>query len=419
MRAQRTSVVVVGAGPAGLATSACLAARGIDHVVFERGIVADAWRNDRWDSLRLLTPNWMTRLPGLEPARDDPDGFMPAADVAALLERYRHRAAGPVVEHAAVRRLEPTAFGFRVFTHRHALSCRSVVIATGPGGRPRIPPASVGLPTRLRQLPALRYRRPSQVGEGGVLVVGASASGLQIAEELLGAGRHVTIAVGDHVRLPRRYRGYDIYRWMDAVGLLDERHDQVPDLDRARRLPSAQLVGSPDRRTLDLQRLHAAGATVVGRFAGARGRRIQFSGGLANLVSAADLKQARLLDRIDRHIAEHGIAAAPPDRPEPISLPTPPTEIADAAFDTVVWATGHRQHHPWLDAAVLDRHGRIRHDAGRTPVDGLFAVGLPLLRTRRSSLLGGIGDDAAAVADLVRTHLGRGRSPARVQAQSA
>ncbi|HEY0934430.1 MAG TPA: pyridine nucleotide-disulfide oxidoreductase, partial [Trebonia sp.] len=282
-----------------------------------------------------------------------------------------------------------------------------VVVATGTEGEPRVPALARDLPAHLRQITALRYREPGQISPGEVLVVGASASGVQIADELRRAGRGVTVAVGDHVRVPRTYRGRDIYRWMDELGILDERYDEVPDLVRARRLPSLQLAGTPQRRDLDLAALSAAGVGLTGRFVGvARGGarfRAQFSGSLANLVKAADLKQARLLDRIDAYIDEHDLRdlVGPPDRPAPTSQPTVVTELDLARFSTVVWATGHRPRYPWLDPALLDHRGAISHDGGVLGVPGMYVLGLPFTRRRGSNLLAGVGADAR----LLSTHL--------------
>jgi putative flavoprotein involved in K+ transport len=386
--------------------SAWLSRRGIDHVVLERGRVAHAWRTQRWDSLRLLTPNWMTRLPGLAAPAGDPHGFLTAGELTTLLERYGDGVGAPVHEHTSVCSLRPAPSGFEVGTDAGRWRSRAVVIATGAAGTAHVPPIAAALPTTIDQLHALAYRNPNQIGEGRVLVVGASASGVQIADELRRSGREVTVAVGDHVRLPRTYRGRDIYWWMDAIGLLDERPDQVADLARARRLPSAQLVGSPEHRSVDLGTLARAGVVVVGRLAGVTGGRLQFSGSLPNLVASADLKQARLLDRIDDYVARtSGATGDTPDRPAPVRLPTAATELDAPQFATVIWATGYRQHHPWLNPALLDRRGQLLQTGGVTPVAGLYVLGLPFLRQRRSGLLNGIGADSGAVADHVLNHL--------------
>lgn len=410
----RTSVVVIGGGQAGLATSWWLTRRGVDHVVLERGVVAQSWRERRWDSLRLLTPNWMNGLPGQRAAGEDPDGYLRAAEVVDLLAGYARSIAAPVRPHTTVVGVARTASGFRVDTDGGPWLCRAVVVATGTEAESRVPALADELPAGLQQVTALRYRGPDQVAPGATLVVGASASGLQIADELRRAGRSVTVAVGDHVRVPRTYRGRDIYRWLDELGVLDERYDEVADLARARRLPSLQLVGSPQRRSLDLAALSGAGVELVGRLVGIARGRAQFSGSLANFVRSGDLKQARLLDRVDAHVDENGWGdrVGPIDRPAPTPLPELVTDRDLARFSAVVWATGHRPRYPWLDPALLDRHGAIRHDGGVLPVPGMYVVGLPFTRRRRSNLLAGVGPDAGELSAHLVEHLGWSRKAA-------
>jgi putative flavoprotein involved in K+ transport len=406
----RTTVVVIGAGQAGLAMSRCLADRGVDHVVLERGEVAGAWRTQRWDSMRLLTPNWLSRLPGYRYRGDDPDGYMSAAQVAGYLEGYCRTSGAPVRPGTTVVGVHPTPSGLRVDTDAGSWRCRAVVVATGGAADPLVPAVSTALPARITQLTAVDYRRPDQVGDGGVLVVGASASGVQIADELRRAGREVTLAAGAHTRVPRTYRGRDIHWWMDAIGHLDERYDEVADIAKARRAPSLQLVGAVPRRTLDLAGLSAAGVRVVGRLVGASERRAQFSGSLAALTADADLRQLRLLDRIDRHVEERGWTdvCGPPDRPHRTRLPSPPTQADLAGVGTVVWATGYRPRYPWLDPALLDRAGRIRHVGGVLDAPGLYVLGLPFTRRRKSSFLDGVGPDAEELCALLVARLGRG-----------
>ena len=400
-----TSVVVVGAGPAGLAVSRCLTEAAVDHVVLERHDVGHSWRRERWDSLRTLTPNWMNGLPRLPYRGPDPDGFMMAAEVADLVVGYAGSIAAPVVTGAAVSAIRPGRRGYIVEADTGRWATDAVVLATGPG-KPKVPALAAELPARIHQVCAVDYRNPAQLEADRVLIVGASASGVQIADELARSGRRVTLAVGEHVRLPRTYRGRDILWWMQAMGVSSRRwDDDIADLARARQVPSPQLIGTPDRRTLDLGTLRRAGVELVGRLVGAGGGRLHCAGSLANLIASADLKQARLLDQVDEFIVHAGIAASEPDRPPPTELETPPTSLDPSSFEAMVWATGHRHAPPQLDAALLDRWGRVVHDGGILRRPGLFVIGLPFLRRRSSTFLSGIGRDAVELSIEIRRHL--------------
>jgi len=399
---RHTTTVVVGAGHSGLAMSRHLAARSIDHVALERGGVAHSWRTQRWDSLRLLTPNWMTRLPGSTYGGDDPDGHLAAPEVARLIEDYAAESAAPVLTGTTVTAVRADSGGYTVRTDRGTWRARSVVAATGltVPVRPALP-----VPTDVVTVHAADYRNPGRLPTGGVLVVGASASGVQIAEELRRSGRDVTLAVGEHVRMPRTYRGRDILWWMDASGLLDVPYDAVEDLARVRNLPSMQLVGG--RRTLDLNALTALGVRLTGRLVGIQAGRAQFSGSLPNVCALADLKLGRLLDTIDDWADRAGIDAEPPQRYAPTTVPDPvlATRLGAGAIESIVWATGNRADLSWLEADVVDRRGRVVHDGGVTASPGLYLMGLPFLRRRRSTLIDGAGADAHDLAEHLAGHL--------------
>jgi putative flavoprotein involved in K+ transport len=399
----RTTTVVIGAGHAGLAMSRCLSDRSIDHVVLERDEVASAWRA-RWDSLRLLTPSWLCRLPGYGYQGDDPDGFMTMPEVVDFITGYAKEVAAPVHAGTTVTSVRRTDGGYRVTTDQGVWDCRTVVLASGAFNVPRVPALADAVPASVHQLTPMGYRNPDQLPDGGVLVVGASASGVQIAHEIQRSGRPVTLSVGEHVRGPRVYRGRDIHWWMDAAGLFDERYDEVDDVVRVRRLPSMQLAGSPERATYDLNALIGIGVEVVGRLAGVRDGRGQISGSLRNKCELADLKLGRLLDTIDEWATANGVddSVAPPHRFPPTVVPEPPRldlDLTDGRIRTVLWATGFRPDYSWLDVPVLDAKGMIRHEGGVVDSPGMYVLGLPFLRRRKSSLITGAGDDARHLAD--------------------
>lgn len=406
----RTTAVVIGAGHTGLATSHCLAALGIDHVVIERGEVGHSWRTERWESLRLLTPNWLTRLPGLAYEGDDPDGYMDMAGIVAFLERYARLVGPELWTRTNVESVTASADGYQVTTDRGSIACSAVVIASGGFNIARLPPFAPSLPVGVESLTPFDYSSPASLPPGGVLVVGASASGVQIAEEVQRSGRPVILAVSEHVRMPRQYRGRDIFWWLDRTGLHDERWDEIEDVARARRVPSPQLVGSDPRSTLDLNALTADGVRLVGRLAGIADGRAQFSGSLANKCALADLKQGRLLDTFDEWATCHGLdgVVEAPERPAPTRIPDSPDLVLD--FDregirSVIWTIGFEADHSWLRLPVFDRKGRLRHDGG-VVAPGLYRTGLTFLRRRKSSFIHGAGDDACDLTRHLAGHVG-------------
>jgi len=402
--------VVIGAGHAGLAISYCLAEQSVEHVVLERGEIANSWRRERWDSLTLLTPNWQSRLPGYGYSGDDPDGYMSMPEVIDFITGYAGLIDAPVRTGTAVTRLGRTEDGYVVETDAGRWHCRSVVIASGACNLPVVPAFAADLPEGIRSVTPFDYRGPQSLDEGGVLVVGASATGLQLADEIHRSGRPVTVATGEHVRMPRTYRGRDVQWWLDAAGILDESYQEVEDINRARRLPSPQLVGSREHEALDLNYLSGMGVGVVGRLMGLRDGTAQFSGSLRNVCALADLKLGRLLDSFDEWAAANPPAddLPPPKRFADTRVDDTPRltmKLRDADIRTVLWATGFRPDYSWLDVPVLDRKGRIRHDGGVTEADGLFVTGLPVLRKRKSSFIHGAEDDARYITSALVAHL--------------
>ncbi|MFW6051639.1 MAG: flavin-containing monooxygenase [Myxococcota bacterium] len=399
----RTDVIVIGGGQAGLAMSRCLSDRGIEHVVLERGRVGERWRSERWASLRLLTPSWQSRLPGFRYQGPDPNGFMRASEVVALLNGYARSFAAPVQDRTTVLRVEGAAGGYVVTTDRGVWWAPNAVLATGECDVPAVPAMARRLAPAVRQLVPSRYRGPDQLPAGeGVLVVGASATGLQLADEIHRSGRPVVLSVGRHTRVPRCYRGHDIMWWLDRMGVLDERADQVADLQASRRQPSLQLVGRPDRRSLDLGVLQERGVLLAGRAIDAEGGSVRFAEDLARTTAAADEKLRRLLGRIDAFADAGGAGgkAPRPVVPDPV-LPAPgPTvlRLRDAGIRTVLWATGYRRDYRWLGVPVLDARGELRHRGGVTPAPGLYALGLRFMRRRNSNFIDGVGDDARVLA---------------------
>lgn len=409
---ERVTAVVVGAGHAGLAASRCLSERSLDHVVLERGDVANSWRRERWDSLRLLTPNWQSRLPGHRYEGADPDGFMTMPEVVDFITAFALASAAPVRTHTTVTAISPVDQGYRVVTDQGEFRCRAVVLASGACNVASVPALQQAVPSSVACVNALGYRNPEQLPPGGVLVVGASATGVQLADEIRRSGRPVTLSVGEHVRLPRTYRSRDVLWWMESSGVWNQRYDEIDDLARARGLPSPQLVGTPERTTLDLNTLSAGGVEVVGRLATVRDGRALFSGGLRNQFALADLKMERLLDTFDEWARTHaaGLDVGPVERFESTRMPTSSRlslDLGSGEIRSIVWATGFRPDYSWLHVPVIDQKGYLRHDGGVVDAPGLYALGLPVLRRRKSTFIHGAEDDARDVVEHLAGYLGR------------
>ena len=332
------------------------------------------------------------------------------AEVTEFIGRFAAVSRAPVRTGTEVTSVRRTDGGYHVTTTRGEIACRTVVIASGACNQPSVPGFSDAVPPSVEQLTPFDYLDPAKLPDGGVLVVGASATGVQLAAELQRSGRPVTLSVGEHVRLPRVYRGRDVLWWMDASGIWDQRYDEVDDLNRARRLPSPQLVGTPERTALDLNTLTAMGVELVGRWAAVRDGGALFSGGLRNMFSLADLKMRRLLDTFDEwaRTAGHEAEVEPAERFAPTRAPQSSRlqlDLRGGEIRAVVWATGFRPDYRWLDVPVVDAKGQLRHEGGVADSPGLYALGLPVLRRRRSTFICGIEDDAREVIEHLAGYL--------------
>jgi putative flavoprotein involved in K+ transport len=411
--ARQVTVVIVGGGHSGLAMSRQLSDRGVDHVVLERGEVANSWRRERWDSFTLLTPNWQARLPGQDYDGPDPDGFMAGHEVVSFVERYASTIDAPIHTGTTVTALRHAVDGYDVVTDQGPWRCRCVVLASGACNLASVPDLARLAPPSITQVNPLEYRNPEQLPEGGVLVVGAAATGIQLAAEIHASGRPVMLSVGEHVRMPRTYRGADIQHWMEAIGRLDERYDEVEEIRKARGVASPQLVGTPDRRTIDLNALTRSGVQLRGRLGGIREGVALFSGGLRNHCALADQKLGRLLDDIDAWIGEHDLdsGVGSPERPDPTTVaPGLPLtqDLTNGEIATIVWATGFRPDLSWVELPVFDEAGRLAHDGGVVVgADGVYFLGATFLRRRKSSFIHGAADDTCDLADHLVASLAR------------
>ena len=406
---ERTDVIIIGAGQAGLAASAELRARAVEHVVLERGQIGERWRNERWNTLRLLTPNWMTRLPGRSYAGPNRNGFMHKDDLVSYLAEYAAWLRAPIREHAPVERLSRLGDSYHIESGAGSFLARAVIIATGACDQPRLPAWAQALAPHIDQITTRDYKSPDQLAQGGVLVVGAAATGVQLADEIHAAGHDVTISAGRHMALPRRYRGRDIMEWMDTAGLLDTARDRTVTTGRALHHPSAQLIGSDLPRDMSLAGLAAQDIRPISRVIGADGARLRLAGDLATNMANAQAAMTRTLDKIDAHIAASGLPAQRRTRPSAPRFVPSSRESLDldrAGIRTVVWATGFARDYSWIDLPVLTAHGELRETGGILELPGLYALGLPFMRTRSSANLSGIARDAAAITDHLATYLG-------------
>jgi putative flavoprotein involved in K+ transport len=408
MPVERIDTLVIGAGQAGLGVSDELVRRGVEHVVLEQGRIGESWRSQRWDAFALNSPAWMNRLPGdAEPVR--PDEFPSAPQFALGLERYAFAHRLPVRQGVAVRAVDraSTDDWLTVATDEGVLEARAVVVASGGARVPRVPAPGSALSPSFLQLHTAEYRSAGELPAGAVLVVGGGQSGVQIAEDLVGAGRDVLLATSAVGRLPRRYRGRDSFAWLVDDGFFDERRDD------ATAAPNPHISGAAGGHTLSYQHLERHGAVLLGGLAGISGSRVRLHDDLANNIIYADAVSDALRARIDAYIARSG-SDAPPPEPDAAdelyptrSIPQAPRELhlRQAGVATVIWATGFDVDTGFVRLPVVGERGEIAHRDGATAVPGLFVIGHPWLRSRGSATIYGVLADAPHVADLVSDRL--------------
>lgn len=387
-----------------------LSERSVEHVVLERGSVANSWKKERWEGLRLLTPNWQSRLPSYNYSGSEPDGYMSMPEVISFIEGYAAGVAAPVIGETTVRSVQRNDNGYTITTDQGTWFCDCVVLATGACNKPRVPSFAEALPSSILSLTPFDYQGPGELPEGGVLVVGAGASGVQMTEDIRRTGRPVTLCVGEHVRMPRVYRGHDIQWWLDAAGVLDERFDAVTNIVRARHVPSMQLTGSKERSSLDINHLSANDVDIVGRFCGIRDGSAQLSGSLRNVCKLADLKMKRTLHRLDEWASKSGMDAAksPAESFEPTRVADSPPlalDLKSGAIRAVIWCTGYRPDYSWLDVPVVDRNEQVRHHGGVVDSPGMYMLGGNFMRRRKSSFIHGADDDARELSEHLLSYL--------------
>jgi putative flavoprotein involved in K+ transport len=406
---ERHDVVVIGGGQAGLAMSAVLQRHGREHVVLEQRHIGERWRSERWDSLRFQFPNWTLRLPGYTYAGDDPDSFAHYRELLRTIEDYATSIHAPVREHTEVVALAPDGDeGFAVSLPAGSLLTRRVVVATGPFQRPSVPLTAREASASVFQTDPTRYRGPAELPEGAVLVVGSGASGCQIADELRNAGRRVYLSVSRHRRAPRRFRGKDIYYWMEKLGRFTQTIDSFPGRQWP---PSTVVTGVGGGYDVNVRRMAADGVTVVGRVLGVSGDAVGIEANANQILDEADqayegfLAAARKFAAaaVNENLAEE--QAAPPDTLPDALDEVDSLDLTKENVRAIIWATGYTYDYGWLKLPVFDELGRPAQQRGVTRFPGLYFLGLHWMHTFKSGLLAGVGSDAEHLAEhMSRAH---------------
>jgi putative flavoprotein involved in K+ transport len=402
---EHVETLIVGGGQAGLAMSHMLSQRGWSHLVIERGRIGERWRSERWDGLRFQFPNWSVRLPDFPFPHSDPDGFATSGEIADYIEAYARLVRAPIRCGIAVTGLrhDESGRGFITRTTAGSITARKVVIATGPYQRPIIPDL---LPDEhnLFQIHASVYRNPEQLPPGAVLVVGSGASGAQIAEELMRAGRRVYLSVGRHRRMPRSYRGRDLIWWLSEMGL-----DQTPVEQRGPDATLPLITGAYGGHTIDFREFAWKGLTLLGRLQQERDGVLHFATDLGKSLEEGDAAYNGFLDKVDAYIeqtkmrlAEETEARVKLSDPPSVAEPLRQLDKRSVGLSSVIWATGYAFDFSWIYLPILSARGEPIHDRGVAPVPGIYFLGLPWLSKMTSSFLSGVGDDAARLAEHIQ-----------------
>jgi putative flavoprotein involved in K+ transport len=403
---ESVNTVVVGAGSSGLAVSFCLTQQGRSHVLLEKRRIAEAWRSEKWDSFTLVSPNWSLRLPGLGYTGDDPDGYLTREEVVRHIEQYVRLFNPPVRAGVEVTCVEGGGNGFILKTSEGFLEASNVVVATGAFQKPKIPACSSKVSPHIVQIHSSQYRNPEKLPDGAVLVAGSGQSGCQIAEELYRQGRKVWLCTGSAVRVPRRYRGKDVFHWVEALGLFDQTADTLSS-PAERFEANPQLTGKDGGHALNLHQFAMDGVTLLGRLQDVNGAKVSIAADLMENLARADNTEARFRKAVDSHIEEHGIQA-PSDELSELHAGYDSPIIAELDLDaqgitTIIWATGYNVDFSWIRFPIFDSFGYPVHQRGVTAVPGLYFVGLLWLYKSKSSLFMGIHEDAAYLAEHIRT----------------
>lgn len=414
MGSNQVEVIVIGGGQAGLAMSYCLTGQGRSHVVLEQGRIAESWRSRRWDSLRLIAPNWSLELPGYTYQGDDSEGYMGKEEVAAHLEVYARSFAAPVQEGVRVMAIERDAADgrFLVQTEATTYEAAQVVLATGALQRPRVPAWAVDLPAAITQVVPYDYRNPRLLPPGAVLVVGSGQTGCQIAEELVRGGRPAFLAVSRSWWLPRRYRGRNASAWLRALGWMKRRVDELPPGARTGKA-NPQLTGGDGGHDINAHTLAREGVQLLGRAQGVHDGKLILGADLAANVAWGDEQARTFLHAIDEHIKNQGLEAPAEDWPRDLDATEDLTQQASGELDlvaagvsTVIWATGYRPDLGWVGLPFLDAEGYPIQRRGVTKSPGLYILGLDWLYTAGSGLFPGLADDASYLAAHMAAHRG-------------